>query len=253
MGLKYNDLKDTIIKSFDIDTYEPKTGESKDVVVIAFYFKEEAAATDLYHFINNGTADINDAEVSPNPDSDGYYVVFAEMKRTSTILDDIKALVKDIENVTGKLNWQARTHLTDDYYPLFGYSQLADFVINDPEQYVTRDQYEEQLAMQQEQEQSRQSILDFVSRSGLRNIEVSENQTVRFSNGQNTADLKIAGFGLAETVMKEIGIHESALKEHDINMRNFNSMIMPLRAVRIDEYIVIFHPEDKTVLVTQEC
>ena len=76
MGLREGDLKDTVLKNISIDEYEPKTGEAKDVMVFGFHVKESAVGNDLYHYISNSIAEVRDVEVSPNPNTDGYYMVF---------------------------------------------------------------------------------------------------------------------------------------------------------------------------------
>ena len=105
MGLKAGDLKDTVLKRLSIDEYEPKTGEAADVMVFGFHVKESAVGDDLYHFISNSIADVRDVEVSPNPNTDGYYMVFCELDRNQDSLNNIRSIVRDVENVAGELAW----------------------------------------------------------------------------------------------------------------------------------------------------
>ena len=58
MALKEGDLKNTMLKKISIDEFEPKTGESADVMVIGMYLNETNPAKDLYHFINNSIIEI---------------------------------------------------------------------------------------------------------------------------------------------------------------------------------------------------
>ena len=53
MGLKHRDLVDTVLSQISIDEFEPKTGEPKDVVVVAFKVNDETPSLDLYTFLNN--------------------------------------------------------------------------------------------------------------------------------------------------------------------------------------------------------
>jgi hypothetical protein len=53
--------------------------------------------------------------------------------------------------------------------------------------------------------------------------------------------------------MAEVGINESAIKPLDSTLRMFNSMLGEMRAVPIDDYIVVFHPSQDNVLVTKQC
>ena len=56
--------------------------------------------------------------------------------------------------------------------------------------------------------------------------------------------------------MEEVGISESAIGTLDSRLRLFNHMLGEMRAIPIDDYIVIFNPvmsgQDK-VLVTKQC
>lgn len=65
--------------------------------------------------------------------------------------------------------------------------------------------------------------------------------------------LEIVNFGPAKDIMAEVGINESAIKPLDSTLRMFNSMLGEMRAVPIDEYIVVFHPSQDNVLVTKQC
>ena len=53
--------------------------------------------------------------------------------------------------------------------------------------------------------------------------------------------------------MEEVGISESALKlDFDkVAMSKLNAMLGEMRAMPIDEYIVIYNPEHKDILVTK--
>ena len=52
--------------------------------------------------------------------------------------------------------------------------------------------------------------------------------------------------------MADIGITETALSPVDNTLKKFNSMLGEMKAVKIDEYVVIFNPADKNVLVTKQ-
>ena len=92
MGLQAEDLKDTILKKVSIDEYEPKTGDSADVLVLGFSLKESSHGQDLYNFLNSSIYEIRDVEVSPNPNPDNYYMVFVEMDRNDDVLNNIRKM-----------------------------------------------------------------------------------------------------------------------------------------------------------------
>lgn len=260
MGLKAGDLKDTVLKRLSIDEYEPKTGEASDVMVFGFHVKESAVGEDLYHYISNSIADVRDVEVSPNPNTDGYYMVFCELDRNQDSLNNIRNIVRDVENVAGELPWTATTHLTEEQYPLFS-EELENFVFLDPATYTDKESWEAAVAAEEQasiEEETRklaefaQPINNFLQNSNLKNVEINEHMVTMFGNN-DIATLEVIKFGKASDVMPEVGISESAIKPLNSTLRKFNSMLGEMRAVPIDDYIVLFHPLHEDILVTKIC
>jgi hypothetical protein len=260
MGLKAGDLKDTVLKRLSIDEYEPKTGEATDVMVFGFHVKESAVGEDLYHFISNSIADVRDVEVSPNPNTDGYYMVFCELDRNQDSLNNIRSIVRDVENVAGELAWTASTHLTEEQFPLFG-EELEKFVFLDPATYTDKESWEAAVAAEEQasiEEETRkleefvQPINSFLQNSNLKNVEINEEMVTMFGHN-DIATLKVIKFGQASEVMEEVGIANSAIKPLNSTLRQFNSMLGEMRAVPIDDYIVLFHPLHEDILVTKIC
>ena len=177
MGLKVEDLKDTILKKVSIDEYEPKTGDSKDVMVLAYSCREQSQGQDLYNFLSNSIFEIRDVEVSPNPNPDNYFMVFLELERNEDSLKTIREITTDVENVSGKLNWIAKSHLTDDFHPLYD-EGISNFIISDPEKYMTKEEWQEkQVAVELENsvETANQNILEFLKSSNLLNASINNN------------------------------------------------------------------------------
>jgi hypothetical protein len=256
MGLQAEDLKDTILKKVSIDEYEPKTGDSADVLVLGFSLKESSQGQDLYNFLNSSIYEIRDVEVSPNPNPDNYYMVFVEMDRNDDVLNNIRKIVKDVENVSGKLDWVGKTHLTDDFHPLYD-EGISKFVISEPENYMTKEQWEEQqaealeLETKNSVETANQNILEFLKNSNLLSASINNN-TLEVEDKFNEAKLEVIGFGEAKDIMTEIGINENAIGDMDSTLKQFNSMLGEMRAIPISEFIVIFHPSQTNVLVTKQ-
>jgi len=249
MGLREGDLVDTILKQISVDEFEPKTGDSKDVVVVGYQLFDNTSAQDLYAYVNNSVLEFRDVEVSPNPNPGGYFMVFVEMDRNKDVYNNILELTNDIENVVGKLNWEAKTHLTDDYRPLSS-DEFEAIMITEPDEYRTREDADREQA-EEKLNQQNNNILEFLNKSLLDNV-VIEGDVITMTKGKDTAQLRIAEFGDKE-IMSDIGISESAIKPLDSVLRQFNSMLGEMSAVPIDDYIVVFHPEQQQVLVTQLC
>ena len=63
-GLRENDLDDLVLSTITIDDFEPKSGSEDEVVVVTFRAKDDEPANDLASFIEKGSHDILDTEVS---------------------------------------------------------------------------------------------------------------------------------------------------------------------------------------------
>tara|TARA_B100000575_G_C23038206_1_gene597511 strand:- start:149 stop:940 length:792 start_codon:yes stop_codon:yes gene_type:complete len=261
MTIKQGDLQNTVLKKISIDEFEPKTGDSKDVMVLGFHVNESAPGTDLYKFINNSIVEIRDVEVSPNPNEDGYYMVFVEMDRKPGVLDNVKAIVKEVENVAGKLKWNVKTPVLENGMDLDD-ENLTKFIQQEEGVYLTKDEFqiqqeeikqqEEQAKLEEEAKSNSSRILEFLQDSNLLEAGINDNKLVMRDN-QNIAQLEIINFGHGPDVMKEVGIEESAIKvDFDkVAFSKFNSMLGEMRALPIDDYIVIYNPSRQDVLVTK--
>ena len=144
-----------MLKKVSIDEFEPKTGETPDVMVVGLYLNETAPAKDLYHFINNSVIDIRDVEVSPNPNPDNYYMVFMELDRNENTFGVVKDIIKEVERLSGSLDWQVTTTLSEDTFALND-ETLLDFIQLDPENYLTKEEFMSQrLEAEQKEEENR--------------------------------------------------------------------------------------------------
>ena len=118
MPLRENDLANTVLKKISVDEFEPKTGTTENVLVLGFQLSENLPSKDLYKFLNNSIIEMRDIEVSPNPNPDGYYMVFVEMDRQAEVLNNIKSIVEEVERLSGKLNWEVSTTLIEQIIAL---------------------------------------------------------------------------------------------------------------------------------------
>lgn len=248
MGLKRNSLRDTVLSRISLDEFEPKTGDIEDVIVLGFRTTEESPGKDLYNFINNSYIEVRDVEVSPNPNPEGYFLVFVELDRVQGVLETIRELVRDIENVSGKLKWKVSTHIMDDeYLPLFD-SEIENYVFQTPEEYMSKDDYEQQNAEPEMEE----GLYNFFRSSSLDDLQINE-QNITLVKGRNSATFEVIGFGEAAEVMKNIGISESAIKPLDRTHKIFNAMLGEMKSLPIGDFVVIYHPENTNILVGKPC
>lgn len=266
MSLRRHDLVDTVLRKLSIDEFEPKTGDAKKVMVLGFYVSEQNAGTDLYHFLSGSPTETRDVDVSPNPNEDNYYMVFVELDREPGVFDHVKKLLVDTERLSGKLNWVGRTYLNDDYLPL---DQLDPYIIERPEDYVTREEFEEQQAEQAEADKAREEQERVAAEEGERNS--LSNQIMEFlkptnllqaglNNGQlhmqdarNVMSLEVIDFGDGKDILGKHGIEESAINlEYDrTSMQKLKGMLGELRVMPISEYVVIYNPANNKSLLTK--
>ena len=103
-GLTFGDLENLVLPKISIAEYSPKTGNEEDVIVLGFYVKDDKPAQDLATFIEKGITDILDTEVSPNPDDDGNYMLFVEMKNEK-LMETVLKLLEDINRIVKINDW----------------------------------------------------------------------------------------------------------------------------------------------------
>ena len=266
MGLRYGDLKDTVLSKISIDEFEPKTGDAKDVMVLGFYVTESAVGEDLYHFLSSGIQEVRDIEVSPNPNEDGYYMVFLELDRNENAVESINSILTDASRVAGELGWKGRTYLNDDYLPL-SEDEIYQYIITDPNKYVTREEFEaertaqaeavaeeERLAAEAVQgKENSDGILEFLRPTNLLRAGIN-NGKLNMQDARSVVSLEVVDFGEGKELLKNYGISESAIKV-DFDRTLFDrlkSMLGEMQALPIDQYIVIYNPNDQAkVLLTK--
>lgn len=179
-----NSLKGTILDKITVDEFTPKSGISEEIAVVAFYAIDEEPAQDLNTFIQRGYIEVVDAEVSPNPDEDGNYLIFVEIARDQNFLDVFLRLIKDIENLTGSQDWNVKP-----------YSAECAYNIDDPElvRFLTFGNVQE-------------SIKSFLLGSNLSEVFLEDNN-ISFGN----TEARLKEFGSVNHVMKKYALSESAI------------------------------------------
>jgi len=261
MPLRENDLIDTMFKEISIDEFQPKTGDTKDVLVLGFYLNENLSGKDLYSFLNNSIVEIRDVEVSPNPNPEGRFMVFLEMDRKLDIFNDISIIVKEVERLSGKIDWQMSTLLSENNLE-FNEENFNSYVQIDPDNYLSSEEWKAQkLEAEQQAEEKRleeqaqdntNKILEFLKPSNVLEAGVNDGK-LHIRGSRDIASFEIVNFGNGNDVMEELGINESAIKlDFDrVKLAKLNAMLGEVKAVPIDEYIIMYNPAHKDILVTR--
>lgn len=140
MSLKNGDLRGVIKPYISIDEFEPKSGTTQEVIVVGFYATDQAPANDLNTFIQRGSIDVLDADVSPSPDEEGNYLIFVEFDRDDLFPETFMKMVKDVENLTNEQEWQVKPYLADNAMHLDD-PKLFNRLILNPDAYQTKAEF----------------------------------------------------------------------------------------------------------------
>ena len=104
-GVEQGDLKSLVLPRVSVDEFEPKTGTHDEVMVVGFYTIDEPPANDLASFIETGVSGALDTEVSPNPDDEGYYMVFVEIENNEEAMYKTLEILLDASRITDIDEW----------------------------------------------------------------------------------------------------------------------------------------------------
>jgi hypothetical protein len=96
MSLREGDLRDFVEDIFEIDSYQSKMGEDRNIITLSFTCKDKQPATDLANFLEKGYNFILDADVTAGEQSDGNYRVFVELQREKRAHENITEILDGI-------------------------------------------------------------------------------------------------------------------------------------------------------------
>lgn len=242
MSLKNGDLEGTLLPSVSIDEFAPNAGKEEDVIVVAFYLTDEGPADDLNTFIQRGFIDTLDVEVSPNTDEDGRYLVFVEMSRDDMFPNKFQALLKDVENIAGEQEWQVKTYLSDGQTFAFNDPELFNFIIIEPEGYVTKDEFSMKSV--------KENINQFFSDSMITSLTIDGNTVTLSSNGR-TIVAEVADIGDYNTVIGRNFLTESAYRvgQNPYEAKVLEGMLGNCEILPLGKYLCV-NRDDKAVLLT---
>ncbi len=242
MSLKNGDLKDTVLPNVSIDEFEPKSGEEKDVIVVAFYLDDLDPAEDLNTFIQRGFIDTLDAEVSPSTDEEGRYLVFVEMSRDSTFPEKFFALLKDIQNCTSDdIDWKIKTYYSGDTEFSADDPELLNYLIIEPEMYVPKDEFK--------MKEIEEGIADFFNNSLATNLTIDGNY-VTLSLNRVKIITEVVDIGDYDTVIGRNFLSESAfgVGQNPYEAKVLQSFLIDCQILPLGKYLCVSRG-DKVVLL----
>ncbi len=248
-ALKHGDLQGVVTNKVSVDEFEPKTGEKEEIAVIGFYVTEQAAGDDLAKFISKSVHEHRDVEVTPNPNEDNFYMVFVEVDRKEGMVEGLRGLVKDIVNVSGKLDWQVKPLLSDSELSIDD-PMLETIIKQSPETYQTKEQQTEEAEQMKITE-----IQDFIKNNTNVGDCVLENNTLTLKDYKYNVQLEFIQFGEGKVTLEEAGISEAAI-DYDWDktlVSTLESMRGDLNIIPINKHIVFHSPATDQVLVAKPC
>ena len=248
-ALKHGDLQGVVTNKVSVDEFEPKTGEKEEIAVIGFYVTEQAAGDDLAKFISKSVHEHRDVEVTPNPNEDNFYMVFVEVDRKEGMVEGLRALTKDIINVSGKLDWQVKPLLSDSELSIDD-PMLETIIKQSPETYQTKEQQTEEVEQMKITE-----IQDFIKNNTNVGDCVLENNTLTLKDYKYNVQLEFVQFGEGKVTLEEARISEAAI-DYDwdkTQVSTLESMRGDLNIIPINKHIVFHSPATDQVLVAKPC
>ena len=203
-SLRHLDLKDTVLPQISIDEYQPKTGLENEVVVVAFYATSEMAAKDLSHFLEKGVVNTLDVDVSPVTDSDGSFLIFVEIKRSPKFWSEFKLILKDVEQMSDKLDWKVKTYLHPELHSVDD-ENLTSLIITDPENYMTKEEFESKI---------KESITNFFNKSDTSVDSVSINEGyLKMSTPRGEVEYKLDGIFRTNEAVEKFNTERCVINE----------------------------------------
>lgn len=239
MSLRHGDLKKTISDLISVDEYLPKAGNENDVIVVAFHFTDKEPAYDLNTFIQRGIIDVIDVDVSPDTDLDGNFLVFVEMSRNPGFCEKFIALVKDIDNLSGDIDWKVKPYLADRTFDITD-SRLFDYIVVDSKMYVKKGEFT--------LPDNNETIAEFFKLTNIGELTINENVVTLVKNSNKI---------IAEVV--DVGDYNSVIERNELANSGFKLTEIPYEAKMlksmlecdvfpIDGYLLISHNDDVMLL-----
>ena len=115
-GLKEGDLENLVLPLVSIDEFESKLDD--DSIVVGFYVQDKDPANDLNRFIQKGSIDLLDTDVSPAPNEDGYFMVFVEMLRDHEFPHRLIDILETLHGLTEVKDWNMSIYGGEEEEPL---------------------------------------------------------------------------------------------------------------------------------------
>jgi hypothetical protein len=143
-GLDYHDMKGQIEPLLTVDEYSAKMGKDSEIVTLAFIVKSKLAGEDLTSWLEKGYDFILDAQVSDGELTPGKYLVFAELKRRTSVPEKIIDILEDLQTLTDMPLEDWTIKIKDQKYNAEE-SVIKSNITLSPHEYRLKDEKQEEL------------------------------------------------------------------------------------------------------------
>ena len=135
--LRIGDLEGLIMDKFQVDSFQPKFCDEKDVAVISFLVTRKESAVQLGDYIAQGPFNFLNVETSSSPDESGSYVVLAELDRSREMFSTIDQLLRYIDQQVHIHDWSFKPYASDKHIP-WSKDNFLQFVPQNPSEFQSR-------------------------------------------------------------------------------------------------------------------
>jgi len=163
------------------------------------------------------------------------------MGRDATFPNKFRALIKDIENLTGKVKWKVRTYLSNDREFEINDPEIYKFIILEPKKYVTKAEFK--------MDTIKESVINFFRTSMVSDL-TTQNNYVTLIQGHNKIVAEVVDFGDYDTVIGRNFLSESAFKLTQIpyEVKMLESMLGNCGVTPVDKFLLITRGDDVMLL-----
>lgn len=136
-GLESKDLSRLVDRRVTVDEYKSKIGTDAETVVLTFKVQGKDPALDLVNFIEKSYDWVIDSDASSGELNDGDYLVFVEVDREESLIENLLIMFEDLSQLTDIEDWiiaSVNPHMSE----LISAEAIQKVVALTPEQYERR-------------------------------------------------------------------------------------------------------------------
>jgi hypothetical protein len=135
MSLREGDLKNLVEDIFEVDAYQSKMGDDKNIITVSFNVEGQQPAKDLANFLEKGYDFILDADVTSGEQSNGKYKVFVELERQRQAHDNITEMLDGVSKLTSIAEFKFRYYKDFESKPATN-EEITQSIPVDPDKYL---------------------------------------------------------------------------------------------------------------------